>query len=58
MPLFEYKCEKCGKVFEKLIFSTDKEPIRCPVCNSESVSKILSSFSSNLSCPSSGSGFK
>ncbi|MDD6088939.1 MAG: zinc ribbon domain-containing protein [Desulfovibrionaceae bacterium] len=30
MPLFEYRCKKCGHVFEELIFGDEIPP--CPVC--------------------------
>ncbi len=57
MPLFEYECKKCGKKFEKLIFSSDKNPIKCPKCGSEETKKLLSLFSSKGSCGSTSTGF-
>ena len=42
MPLYEYKCDKCGHSFEKLVFQGDKE-VRCPQCHSE-VHKLMSPF--------------
>jgi putative FmdB family regulatory protein len=54
MPIFEYKCENCGVVFEKLVNSTDEKVI-CDKCSSEKVSKQLSSFSPKISSGSSGS---
>lgn len=59
MPLYEYECKKCGKKFEKLIFSTEKENIKCPFCSSEETKRILSLFSSKgagCSAPA-GTGF-
>ena len=55
MPLFEFVCKKCGTKFEKIIFSTDKEKIECPECNSSEVEKQFSTFSagnSNATVPS------
>ncbi|MBQ3834452.1 MAG: zinc ribbon domain-containing protein [Elusimicrobia bacterium] len=49
MPLFEFICKKCGKKFEKLVFSTDNEKLKCPECNSEDVEKQFSTFSANSS---------
>ncbi len=49
MPLFEFICKKCGKKFEKLVFSTDNEKLACPECKSEDVEKQFSTFSSNAS---------
>jgi len=42
MPVFEYKCKKCGFKFEKLVFGEEK--IQCPKCKSTSLEKLFSSF--------------
>ena len=47
MPLFEYKCEKCGKVFEKLVVNHDTG-VKCEDCGSEQVKKLLSTFSASV----------
>lgn len=47
MPIFEFVCGKCGKEFERLVFSSDIEPVKCPACDSAEVTKILSVFSSS-----------
>lgn len=44
MPIFEYRCLKCKKKFEKLILKDEK--VECPECGSEDVKKLISSFSS------------
>jgi putative FmdB family regulatory protein len=52
MPIYEFKCKKCGAIYECLCFRTsgeDKGP--CPTCGSEDSEKQLSTFSSG------GSGF-
>ena len=57
MPIFEFKCKDCGEKFEKLLFSSDKDKIKCPKCNSENVNKVFSVFSSKAtssSCASTG----
>jgi putative FmdB family regulatory protein len=43
MPLYEYRCAKCGNSFERLVLGGD-ETIRCPKCGGE-VEKLMSSFS-------------
>ena len=44
MPIYEYKCTKCGKVFEVMQKITD-EPIKtCPECGAP-VEKIISNSS-------------
>ncbi|MBW1617012.1 MAG: zinc ribbon domain-containing protein [Deltaproteobacteria bacterium] len=42
MPIYEYKCQKCGKNFEYLVIGS-KGPIDCPKCKSEQIKKRLSS---------------
>ena len=66
MPIYEYRCEKCGEKFEKLVSSFDSAAeADCPKCGSTEVKKILSSFSargsaesksSQSSCAPSGGG--
>ncbi len=43
MPIFEYRCEQCGKDFEKLVFNRS-EPVACPVCEGHHVKKKFSIF--------------
>jgi putative FmdB family regulatory protein len=45
MPIFEYGCENCANEFEKLVFSGDREPVRCPRCGSDQVKKRMSACS-------------
>ncbi len=45
MPIFEYKCLKCGHKFEELV-SGGKSP-HCPKCGSVNLKKLISSFSTN-----------
>lgn len=47
MPIFEFVCGKCGNEFERLVFSSDQETLKCPDCDSSDVTKILSVFSSS-----------
>jgi len=43
MPIYEYKCEDCGKEFEKLVSSQSTEVV-CEKCGSGNVRKLLSLF--------------
>ncbi|MFC1500856.1 zinc ribbon domain-containing protein [Elusimicrobiota bacterium] len=49
MPIYEYKCRKCNKVFEKLTLSQGDAKVECDSCGSSDVEKIFSSFSSTKS---------
>lgn len=42
MPIFEYKCGKCGAEFEKLVFG-DRE-VTCVKCGSADIRKKFSVF--------------
>lgn len=55
MPIYEYKCIDCGTEFEQLVFKSDEE-IRCPVCDSPAVTKLLSATSSRGSGNNLGAG--
>jgi putative FmdB family regulatory protein len=43
MPLYEYKCDACGKRFEKIRKFSDPPLDVCPLCGSGPVEKLISS---------------
>ena len=46
MPIYEYKCSKCGNCFEQLIFhSDDEKDLTCGKCGAKEINKVISSFS-------------
>jgi len=45
MPIFEYKCKKCGHVMEFLEKSGSKGKHICEKCGSSDLQKIFSGFS-------------
>ena len=45
MPIYEYECQGCGKLFEVLVYGPDRKPIQCPVCSSGSAARVMSPFS-------------
>ena len=62
MPLYEFKCLKCGRKFEDLILTPkDAKEMVCPKCGSRDVKKQVSAFStgserdSGGGCPAGGS---
>jgi len=44
MPIYEYRCEACGRTFEELV-RTSNEKVSCPSCASPDVKRLLSVFS-------------
>jgi len=62
MPIFEFRCERCGVEFERLVFSSGQNSEACPDCGSLETRKVLSVFASGgglkksaVSCSSSSS---
>jgi putative FmdB family regulatory protein len=47
MPIFEYVCANCGKIFEKLVLGKRPEQLACPHCGSQQVEQKFSTFSSS-----------
>ncbi|MDR2386079.1 MAG: zinc ribbon domain-containing protein [Deltaproteobacteria bacterium] len=43
MPIYEFKCQDCGRDFEELVISRS-EKIICPACGQANCEKHLSSF--------------
>jgi putative FmdB family regulatory protein len=56
MPIYEYRCRKCGELFEK-IQRVDEggESLECPYCGGQKPEKVFSSFSSLRGSESSSS---
>ena len=45
MPIYEYKCDKCGTKFEEIVFPSDnKEIFSCPRCGYKDTKRLISSF--------------
>lgn len=64
MPIFEYRCQKCGHCFEQLVFAGDMEKgLTCPQCGDAGVEKLMSCVNalggvkSGLCAPGSSSRF-
>lgn len=56
MPIFEFRCLKCGKVFEKLFITRQEEfVVNCPECNSDSLERVISKTNYVMG-PSKGGG--
>lgn len=42
MPIYEYECQSCGKVFERLQKISDPNPEKCDLCGQGPVKKLIS----------------
>lgn len=51
MPIFEYRCDACGKEFEKLVRQSDPAPA-CPSCRATALTRKLSTFAALAGTPS------
>ena len=51
MPIYEYRCGKCGEVSELLMLGTGDWPT-CRECGSEDVVKLMSAHNTMTSSPS------
>ena len=51
MPTYEYRCQKCGEVFEQVEHMSEHGAARplCPKCESEQVEQLMSSFTAQTS---------
>jgi len=48
MPIYEYRCQTCGRQFEKIrrMADADKE-LECPDCQSKRVERTVSAFATS-----------
>jgi putative FmdB family regulatory protein len=42
MPIYEFECEECGKVFEELVLGSNASNVKCKNCGSQKVRKLIS----------------
>jgi putative FmdB family regulatory protein len=48
MPLYEYRCDACGRTFEELRPSSEADAaIACPSCESNRTGRKLSTFAAS-----------
>ncbi|MCE1246885.1 MAG: zinc ribbon domain-containing protein [Firmicutes bacterium] len=52
MPIIEYKCQACGKTFERILPSSVKDSeVICPHCGRADCKRRLSIFSTGNASP-------
>lgn len=42
MPIYEYRCNDCGKIAEFQMKISDPHPVDCPACGHAALKKIMS----------------
>lgn len=43
MPIYEFRCLNCGKLFEKLFLNPNEEAnVECPECRSSTFERVIS----------------
>jgi len=42
MPIYEYKCQECGRISEIFLRSLNSQNIQCRLCGSRKLERILS----------------
>lgn len=47
MPIYEYRCESCGEVFERFLKMSDDPTCECPKCG-ETARRLISQTSFSL----------
>jgi len=45
MPIYKLICKSCGKVFDKILFSSDLSSVTCSVCGSPEIQRVFSEVS-------------
>jgi putative FmdB family regulatory protein len=56
VPIYEYSCGACGRVFEKLVYGSAPAAVGCPGCESREVTRRLSVFGVKAGLPVMSSG--
>ena len=50
MPIYEYRCQMCGREFQYLILKREEEDtVRCPECKGKNVTRLVSRVAYHVS---------
>lgn len=41
MPVYDFKCEKCGHTFNVLVSIKERDKVTCPSCRSDQVQQLI-----------------
>lgn len=48
MPIYEFRCNNCQRIFEQFCFSSEeKNQVECPECGGHHAERVLSTFCSH-----------
>ncbi len=48
MPIYEFKCKSCEKVFDELVpMNTEGDSLKCPKCGSVGARRLVSAFAAH-----------
>ncbi len=56
MPIYEYRCQECGKVTEALVPMGGKADVTCSNCGSEKLERKFSAFATRSSSSGGNTG--
>ncbi|MFH2126396.1 MAG: zinc ribbon domain-containing protein [Pseudomonadota bacterium] len=57
MPIYEFRCDGCGQVFEHLALSQkEQKQASCPECGGKDLSRVMSACASVVESSSAGGG--
>ena len=45
MPIYEFSCDECGRVFDLMILGQGQVEMKCPDCGCAEVTKLISTTS-------------
>jgi len=48
MPIYEFRCKNCRKVFEELVHGGKETQVACPDCGGSQHEKLMSTFSGRM----------
>jgi putative FmdB family regulatory protein len=52
MPIYEYRCAECGRVFSRLqSMGAGSDGVSCPDCHGTDVERLVSAFASTSTGP-------
>ena len=45
MPIYEFSCDSCGRVFDLMVLGGAEVEMKCPDCGSQEITKLMSATS-------------